>query len=171
MANHTTIHEKLTEITGNLWWSWQPEVTSIFREINPVLWSELAHNPVLLLREYTPEKLEIRARELVLHSKVNGAYRRWQEYMASTDTWGDTHAGVLGNRPAAYFSAEFGLHESLRVYSGGLGVLAGDHLKSASDLGIPRNTVKTKYYRGLARLRARLLPFWRSQHPDWSEAV
>ena len=148
MSNHKTIHEKLTDITGNLWWSWQPEVTSIFREIDPVLWSELAHNPVLLLREYTPDKLEVRARELVMHSKVNGAYRRWQEYMKSTDTWGDVHAGVLGHRPAAYFSAEFGLHESLRIYSGGLGVLAGDHLKSASDLGIPLVAVGLFYHEG-----------------------
>jgi len=56
----------------------------------------------------------------------------------STDTWGSMHAGILGHRPAAYFSAEFGIHESLPIYSGGLGVLAGDHLKSASDLGIPK---------------------------------
>src|SRR5690606_36165948 len=84
----------------------------------------------------------------VLHSRINWAYRRWQEYMVSTDTWGDTHAGVLGHRPAAYFSAEFGLHESLRIYSGGLGVLAGDHLKSASDLGIPLVAVGLFYHEG-----------------------
>ena len=144
----TTIHEKLTELANNLWWSWQPEVTSIFRAIDPPLWSELAHNPILLLEAYPPEKLEIQARIEVLHSRVNWAYRRWQEYMSSTDTWGDTHAGVLGNRPAAYFSAEFGLHESLRIYSGGLGVLAGDHLKSASDLGIPLVAVGLFYHEG-----------------------
>ncbi|MGE4001187.1 MAG: alpha-glucan family phosphorylase, partial [Planctomycetaceae bacterium] len=144
----TTIHEKLTELSQNLWWSWQPEVTSIFREIDPKKWSELSHNPVLLLREYDAEKLEIRAREEVLHSRINWAYRRWQEYMDSHSTWGDVHAGVLGHRPAAYFSAEFGLHESLRIYSGGLGVLAGDHLKSASDLGIPLVGVGLFYHEG-----------------------
>ncbi len=143
-----TIHDKLTELAGNLWWSWQPEVTQIFREIDPPLWSELAHNPVLLLQEYPPEKLEARAREVVLHSRINWAYRRWQEYMASHQTWGDVHAGVLGHRPAAYFSAEFGVHESLRIYSGGLGVLAGDHLKSASDLGIPLVAVGLFYHEG-----------------------
>ena len=132
-----TLHEKLTELAGNLWWSWQPEVTQLFREIDPVSWTGVAHNPVLLLREYPPEKLEQRAREEVMHSRVNYAYRRWREYMESTDTWGATHAAILGERPAAYFSAEFGIHESLPVYSGGLGVLSGDHLKSASDLGIP----------------------------------
>jgi glycogen phosphorylase len=143
-----TIHEKLTQLASNLWWSWQPEVTAIFREIDPALWSEVSHNPILLLRAYPPEKLESRARDEVLHSRINWAYRRWQEYMVSTDTWGDTHAGVLGHRPAAYFSAEFGLHESLRIYSGGLGVLAGDHLKSASDLGVPLVAVGLFYHEG-----------------------
>lgn len=148
MAPHKSIHDKLSELASNLWWSWQPEVTAIYREIDPTRWTELSHNPVLLLREYTPEKLEARARELVLHSRINGAYRRWQEYMLSTDTWGDVHAAVLGHRPAAYFSAEFGLHESLRIYSGGLGILAGDHLKSASDLGIPLVAVGLFYHEG-----------------------
>jgi starch phosphorylase len=148
MAPQKTIHDKLSELAGNLWWSWQPEVTALYRELDPVRWSELSHNPVLLLREYPAEKLEARARELVLHSRVNGAYRRWQEYMQSSDTWGDVHAAVLGHRPAAYFSAEFGLHESLRIYSGGLGVLAGDHLKSASDLGIPLVAVGLFYHEG-----------------------
>jgi glycogen phosphorylase len=143
-----SIHEKLTQLANNLWWSWQPEVTAIFREIDPTLWSELAHNPILLLRAYPPDKLEARARDEVLHSRINWAYRRWQEYMVSTETWGDTHAGVLGHRPAAYFSAEFGLHESLRIYSGGLGVLAGDHLKSASDLGVPLVAVGLFYHEG-----------------------
>lgn len=137
MAKQTSIHEKLKRLASNYWWSWQPEVTSIFRQVDPVRWSQLAHNPVLLLEEYPPEKLEERARDEVLHSRINWAYRRWLEYMESTDTWGATHAGILGQRPAAYFSAEFGLHESLPVYSGGLGVLSGDHLKSASDLGVP----------------------------------
>ena len=132
-----SVHDKLHALAGNYWWSWQPEVTQIFRAIAPVRWSELAHNPTLLLREFSSEELEQRLREAVLHSRINWAYRRWVEYMTSGNTWGSTHAGILGQRPAAYFSAEFGLHESLPIYSGGLGVLAGDHLKSASDLGIP----------------------------------
>ena len=142
------IHEKLCELAGNLWWSWQPDVTAIFRDIDPQLWRSTSHNPILLLREYPPEKLELRAREEVLHSRINAAYREWQEYMESKETWGRTHAGVLGFRPAAYFSAEFGLHESFRIYSGGLGVLAGDHLKSASDLGVPLVGVGLFYHEG-----------------------
>ncbi len=148
MVPRKSIHEKLTELANNLWWSWQPEVTSIFRSIDPVRWSELAHNPVLLLQEYPPDKLEQRAREEVMHSRVNWAYRQWREYMESDNTWGNTQAGILGYRPAAYFSAEFGIHESLPIYSGGLGVLAGDHLKSASDLGINLVGVGLFYHEG-----------------------
>lgn len=148
MASQKTIHQKLIELAGNLWWSWQPEVVAIFREIDPVFWSEHSHNPIVLLRQYTPEKMEARAREENLHSRVNTAYRDWLDYMSSAKTWGDTHAGVLGFRPVAYFSAEFGLHESFQIYSGGLGVLAGDHLKSASDLGIPLVGVGLFYHEG-----------------------
>ncbi|HID22027.1 MAG TPA: alpha-glucan family phosphorylase, partial [Planctomycetaceae bacterium] len=148
MAEHKTLYEKLSELASNLWWSWQPEVTSIFREIDPALWRQTGHNPVALLEHYPPERLEQTARELVLHSRVNWAYRRWREYMESDDTWGATHAGILGHRVAAYFSAEFGLHESMPIYSGGLGILAGDHLKSASDLGVPLVGVGLFYSEG-----------------------
>ena len=143
-----SIHDKLVRLSGNLWWSWQPDVTAIFRQIDPVLWSKVDHNPVLLLEQYPSEKIDQRARELMLHSSINRAYRRWLQYMQSKDTWGGTHAGLLGHRPAAYFSAEFGLHESLPIYSGGLGVLSGDHLKSASDLGIPLVAVGLFYDEG-----------------------
>ena len=81
--------------------------------------------------EISIDQLEERARRHVLHSRMNYAYRRMQEYLKSDDTWGAGHAGVLWARPVAYFSAEFGLHESLPIYSGGLGILAGDHIKSA----------------------------------------
>ena len=145
---HQSVQEKLAKLASNYWWSWQPEVTTIFREIAPVRWSQLAHNPVALLKELTPDQVEQRCREEVLHSRINGAYRRWLEYMESVETWGSTHSGILGQRPAAYFSAEFGIHESLPIYSGGLGVLAGDHLKSASDLGIPLVAVGLLYVEG-----------------------
>jgi starch phosphorylase len=90
-----------------------------------------------LLSEMPLGEIERRATELVLHSRINYCYRRQQEYLNADRTWGATNAGVLRPRPVAYFSAEFGLHESLPIYSGGLGVLAGDHIKSASDLDIP----------------------------------
>ena len=95
----------------------------------------------------------------MLHSRINYAYRRQQEYLQDDRTWGAGHAGVLRPRPVAYFSAEFGLHESLPIYSGGLGVLAGDHIKSASDLDIPLIGVGLFYGQGyfLQRLDERRL--------------
>ncbi len=98
-------------------------------------------------------EIERRSRELVLHSRINYAYRRQQEYLQADRTWGATHAGVLRPRPVAYFSAEFGLHESIPVYSGGLGVLAGDHIKSASDLDIPLVGIGLFYGQGYFRQR------------------
>jgi glycogen phosphorylase len=143
-----TFAEKLWDLARNYWWSWHPDVVQIFSDLNPTRWDAVDRNPVMLLSEYTPEQLEHRGREAVLHSRVNYAYRRWQEYMNSGDTWADTHAGVLGHKPVAYFSAEFGIHESLPNYSGGLGVLAGDHLKSASDLGTPLVAIGLFYHEG-----------------------
>lgn len=148
MAEQKSLHAKLTELTTNLWWSWQPEVSDIFRQIDQDRWSELSHNPVALLKEWTPERLEDRATEMVLHSRIHTAFRRWKRYMADSNTWGSTHAGNLGARPTAYFSAEFGIHESLTIYSGGLGVLSGDHLKSASDLDIPLVGIGLYYREG-----------------------
>src|SRR5205085_10299299 len=129
-------HQRLRALSQNLWWSWDTETTSLFREIDPVLWRDLHNNPVALLQHIPIDKLEERASQLVLHSRINYAYRRMTEYLKSTHTWGARHAGVLWARPVAYFSAEFGLHESLPIYSGGLGILAGDHVKTASDRGI-----------------------------------
>ncbi len=148
MAEQKSLHRKLSELSSNLWWSWQPEVSEIFRQLEPTRWSELMHNPVVLLKEYTEERLEQRATEMALHSRIHAAYRRWNKYMESAETWGQTHADLLAFKPVAYFSAEFGIHESLPIYSGGLGVLAGDHLKSSSDLGIPLVGVGLFYREG-----------------------
>ena len=143
--------EKLWAIARNMWWSWDQDSTSLFRDLDPVRWRELNHNPISLLSEIPLSKLERRAGELVLHGRINYAYRRLQEYLQADRTWGGTHAGVLRPRPVAYFSAEFGLHESLPIYSGGLGVLAGDHVKSASDLDIPLVGVGLFYGQGYFR--------------------
>ena len=85
---------------------------------------------------------------MVLYSRINHAYRRLREYMENRPAWGKTHAGVLGSRPVAYFSAEFGIHESVPIYSGGLGVLSGDHIKSASGLGVPMVAIGLFYDQG-----------------------
>src|SRR3989449_7902440 len=129
--------ERLWSLARNLWWSWDNDSTSLFLDLDPASWRQLNHNPISLLGEMPLAGIERRARELVLHGRINYAYRRQQEYLQADHSWGASHAGVLRPRPVAYFSAEFGLHESFPIYSGGLGVLAGDHIKSASDLGIP----------------------------------
>ncbi len=143
-----TLYEKCMALARNLWWSWQPEVVNLFRDLDPIRWRQLDHNPIALLREFTPERLEMRAAELVLFSRINHAYRRLKEYAGETPTWARTHTGVLGSKPVAYFSLEFGVHESMPIYSGGLGVLSGDHIKSASGLGVPLVAIGLFYDQG-----------------------
>ncbi|MDX1965507.1 MAG: alpha-glucan family phosphorylase [Pirellulales bacterium] len=143
-----TLYEKMLAVAHNLWWCWHPDVISLFRDLDPIRWRQLDHNPIALLTEFTPERLETRAAELVLYSRINQAFRRLKEYMSDTNTWATTHAGVLGSKPVAYFSAEFGMHESVPIYSGGLGVLSGDHVKSASGLGIPLVAIGLFYNQG-----------------------
>jgi starch phosphorylase len=140
--------ERLWALANNIWWSWDPDCISLFRDINPIRWRQLNQNPIALLSEIPLAELEQRATELVLHSRINYCYRRQQEYLNADQTWGAQNAGILRPRPVAYFSAEFGLHESLPIYSGGLGVLAGDHIKSASDLDIPLVGVGLFYGQG-----------------------
>jgi starch phosphorylase len=145
--------ERLWTLARNLWWSWDNDCVSLFRDLAPQRWAELNQNPVALLHELPLSAIEKRASELMLHSRINYAYRRQQEYLQADRTWGATNAGVLRPRPVAYFSAEFGLHESLPIYSGGLGILAGDHIKSASDLGIPLIGIGLFYGQGYFRQR------------------
>ncbi|MEJ2657831.1 MAG: DUF3417 domain-containing protein, partial [Desulfobacterales bacterium] len=131
------LHGRLRVLAQNLWWAWHPEVIRLFTDLDPILWRKVHHNPIAFLNQLTPEQIENRASGVALHSRINYAFRRLNEYLQRQRTWGATHCSNLRHRPVAYFSAEFGLHESLPFYSGGLGILAGDHLKSASDLGIP----------------------------------
>jgi starch phosphorylase len=147
------LQERLWAMARNLWWSWDHNSSSLFLDLDPSLWNELNHNPISLLNDLPLAKLEARAAELMLHSRVNYAYRRLLEYLEEDRTWGTRHAGVLRPHPVAYFSAEFGIHESLPVYSGGLGVLAGDHIKAASDLDIPLVGIGLFYGQGYFRQR------------------
>ncbi|MGA3023488.1 MAG: alpha-glucan family phosphorylase [Bryobacteraceae bacterium] len=147
------VQERLWTLARNLWWSWDHDSVGLFRELNPARWRQLNNNPISLLGEMPLAEIDRRSRELLLHSRINYAYRRQREYLQADRTWGATHAGVLRPRPVAYFSAEFGLHESVPVYSGGLGVLAGDHIKSASDLDIPLVGVGLFYGQGYFRQR------------------
>ncbi len=145
------LYAKSMALASNLWWSWVPECHNLFRDLDPVRWRQLDHNPVAMLREFTPERLYERATEMVLFTRINQAFRRLKEYINDRKTWAANHAGVLGAKPVAYFSAEFGIHESLPIYSGGLGVLSGDHVKSASNLGVPLVAVGLFYGQGYFR--------------------
>jgi len=143
------LYDKCTAVASNLWWSWHPEVVNLFRDLDPVRWRQLDHNPIMLLNEMTPDQLAQRASEMVLYTRINQAHRRLKEYLSNDQTtWGAREAGVLGSKPVAYFSAEFGIHESVPIYSGGLGVLSGDHIKSASGLGVPLVAVGLFYDQG-----------------------
>jgi starch phosphorylase len=128
---------RLPELAYNLWWTWQPEAQRLFARLDYDLWERLNHNPIRMLREVERARLN----EILQLQDYMDSYRhvftQFDSYFAQSDTWvGKTHPGFLDN-PVAYFSMEFGLHETLPIYSGGLGVLAGDHLKEASDLGLP----------------------------------
>lgn len=146
MASGLITH--LRKITQNLWWCWQPDIWQIFSELDSKLWRETNHNPIAFLDKFPEELLESRAKESALTSRIQYARRRLDEYLASAGPSFNMEAGPLHVAPVAYFCAEFGLHESLPIYSGGLGVLAGDHLKAASDLGVPLIGVGLFYAEG-----------------------
>lgn len=120
--------EKLAEISRNIWWSWNYEATELFKDLDPKLWKESGHNPVLLLERMSYEKLEALAKDKVILKRMNEVYTKFRDYM---DVKPDA------TRPSiAYFSMEYGLTSILKIYSGGLGVLAGDYLKEASDSNV-----------------------------------
>lgn len=143
-----SIASELRELARNLWWTWQPSVIALFRDVDPHLWREVNHNPVAFLAKIPPDRLEERALELASEARISYAFHRLHEYLGGRASWGHTYAGTLHAKPVAYFSAEFGLHESIPIYSGGLGILAGDHIKTASDLGIPLVGVGMLYAQG-----------------------
>jgi starch phosphorylase len=131
------LSSQLSELSQNLWWAWNPQIIKLFRDLDPEAFRASNHNPIATLATFSPERLAAFAEDAAMRARVDAAHRELQDYLGTTKTWASVHAGPLRVRPVAYFSAEFGIHESLPIYSGGLGVLAGDHLKSASDLGLP----------------------------------
>jgi starch phosphorylase len=154
--------ERLTDLADNLWWSWHPPARNLFKTVSNPLWKSTGHNAVRMLQLISPQRLESLAQDpafLAHYDQVVAAFDR---------DLGDGHLWFAGQhpdlrQPIAYFSAEFGLHGSLPIYSGGLGVLSGDHCKEASDLGLPFVAVGFIYPQGYFR-----------QHipPDgWQEAI
>jgi starch phosphorylase len=139
--------EPLLELAHNLWWVWHPEAVELFRRLDRKLWDEVHHNPVKLLGLIEQKKLQAAAKDDGYIAHQTRVYRDFKRHLEEHGWFHNNHADKQKLR-VAYFSAEFGLHESLPIYSGGLGVLAGDHLKSASEIGLPLVGVGLLYRNG-----------------------
>ncbi|HNF87467.1 MAG TPA: alpha-glucan family phosphorylase, partial [bacterium] len=138
----------LTDLAYNLWWSWNQNAQSVFRELSPQIWEESNHNAVAVLHGTSHQELRARLNDSHFREKVDRVITQFRSYMRHENTWGSHHAQTFRDKPVAYFSPEFALHECLPIYSGGLGVLSGDHIKSASDLDIPFVGVGLFYRQG-----------------------
>ena len=162
---------QLNTLAYNLWWSWNPLARWLFQRIDEQRWQSVAHNPVLALHLASPAKLTALAQDpafIATYARVMTAL----EGTAAGPTWWEQQTGARGSRSIAYFSAEFALHRSLPIYAGGLGVLAGDHCKEASDLGVPLIAVGLMYPKGY--FHQTLTPDgWQQEiyeQLDWSDA-
>ena len=142
---------RLSELAHNLWWSWNPDAIILFRRINENLFAALNHNPVKLLGVERQERLDELAADDGFLAHLDRVWDAFETYFKQKSWFDREGAAAPSKMKVAYFSAEFGLHESFPIYSGGLGLLAGDHLKSASDLGLPLVAVGLMYQQGYFR--------------------
>ncbi|MGL5096255.1 MAG: alpha-glucan family phosphorylase, partial [Planctomycetia bacterium] len=140
----------LENLAHNLWWAWNPDAIALFRRLDPDLYSTTGHCPVKMLGKISQGRLEELSQDAGFLANLDRVAKEFDEYMAAR-TWFHENYGDAKSVKIAYFSAEFGLHESFPIYSGGLGILAGDHLKSASDLGLPLVGVGLMYQQGYFR--------------------
>jgi starch phosphorylase len=135
-AQVTEVIVALNRLARNLWWTWNQDAQEVFQELSPRGWQNLHHNAVAVLHEVSEYELRVRLMDPDFATRVLDVLADFESYLHETDTWGRRHAPGLLVHPVAYFTAEFGFHETLPIAAGGLGILAGDHAKSASDLGI-----------------------------------
>ncbi len=140
--------EKLSEISNNLWWSWNTEFLRLFKKIDKDLWETCEKNPVKFLKQVSQERLEAVATNTEFLKEYDRLAKEFNDYVTSKNTWFANKYPENKNDLIAYFSAEYGLDQTIPIYSGGLGILSGDHLKSASDLGIPLVAVGLLYKNG-----------------------
>ena len=140
---------RLSELAYNLYWSWTPHAQALYQELSPELWERFQHNPVRLLLEVSQDRLDAAAKDADYLGRYAAVMADFDAYMQKKDTWAVSNAAQM--KPVAYFSMEYAYHESLPIYSGGLGVLAGDHCKSASDLNIPFTAVGMLFHQGYFR--------------------
>lgn len=139
---------RIGELAYNLWWTWNPDATRLFARLDYDLWESLAHNPILMLRQVGRSALNAAAQNKDYTAMYDRVFADFDAYLSEKKTWAKNAHPELAGRPVAYFSMEYGLHETLPIYSGGLGVLAGDHLKEASDLGLPLVGIGFLYSQG-----------------------
>ena len=139
---------RLDALARDLWWSWTPEARSIFRRLDYNVWRQTAHNPVRMLELLTPDTFERAIADPSWLAAYDRVIARQESARSARQTWCESHGPELQGKSIAYFSAEFALHQSLPIYAGGLGVLAGDHCKEASDLGVPLVGVGFMYPQG-----------------------
>ena len=139
---------KLGEIANNLWWSWNSEFLKLFKRIDNDLWENSFKNPVKFLKHVSQERLEAVSKDVMFLKDYDKVVENFEDYMKSKNTWFSNKYPNNKNDLIAYFSAEYGLDETIPIYSGGLGILSGDHLKSASDLGIPLVAIGLLYKNG-----------------------
>lgn len=140
--------KRLNDIAYNLWWSWNPEAIDLYREIDLELWEKLGKNPVRFLQEVSQKKLQTKLDDKDYMTRLHSVVAAFDSYMSEKDTWFSINHPESSGKRIAYFSAEYGLNEVLPIYSGGLGVLSGDHCKSASDLGLPFTAIGLFYKQG-----------------------
>ena len=140
--------EKLSEISNNLWWSWNTEFLRLLKKMDGDLWEESGKNPVKFLKHISQERLETMSKDIGFLKEYDKVVSNFDGYMNSKNTWFAKKYPEEKNDLIAYFSAEYGIDETIPIYSGGLGILSGDHLKSASDLGIPLVAVGLLYKNG-----------------------
>jgi starch phosphorylase len=143
---------RLAELAYNLWWTWHRGADRVFRWVDPETWVTVGHNPVTFLRRVDPAVLKAATRNRSYLAELDSVLRAFDDYMANGHTtWYPKAYPHRVEQPIAYFSTEFGLHESLPIYAGGLGILSGDHLKEASDLGLPLVALGFLYTQGYFR--------------------
>src|SRR3982751_4480137 len=143
--------EPLREVSFNVWWTWEPSARRLFRHLDPELWNRTNHNPIRMLQLSRQARLEELGSDKTFLRELKLVYDAFQKYLTRRDTYGKTDAGAALQKPVAYFSAEFGFHESIPNYSGGLGILSGDHCKSASDLDLNFVAIGLLYRHGYFR--------------------
>lgn len=138
----------LNKLARNLWWTWNQEAQELFQDMSPRGWQNLFHNGVAVLHEVSEYELKVRLQDPDFADRVRRVLASYKQYMEEKETWAAKNAPHLKENPVAYFSAEFGFHETLPIAAGGLGILAGDHAKSASDLGLPFVGISLFYREG-----------------------